>query len=312
VIYRNPFNGALVDEAWKGRSAAVVINNISDALPHYGTSQAEILYEVETESGITRMLAILDDPTELETLGPVRSTRTFFNNIAQAYDAPIFHCGGSVRGRNGYSDISSGKISDWDHVDQMYNGKYFFRDENRYYNQGYNYEHTLFATGEKLAQAMQDKEFATPTDRSCDFGLTFAEEVALTGDAAATVTVTFRGGKTSTFTYDAEAKLYRMAQYGSDYIDAGNEEHVSFRNVIVLFSEQRFSHDGEYSRSYYELVGTGEGKLAIDGKIVPITWSRETLESPFAYALEDGTAVTLGTGHTYVAVSGATEPVTAE
>ena len=312
VVIRNPLNGSVLTQTWSGRPGAVVINNLKDCLPHYGTSQADILYEVETESGITRMLAVFDEFSGVETLGPVRSCRTFFNSLAYSYDAPIVHCGGSVRGRNGYHDYGSSKISGWAHVDQTYNGSYFFRDENRYYNQGYNWEHTLFTTGEKLVKAMEDKGYAAATDRSTDFGLQFAETVTLTGEAAATVKVTFRGGKTTTFTYDEGAGLYRTAQYGGDYIDAGNQEHVSFRNVIVLFLDQYFAHDGEYSRSYYDLVGSGEGVLAIDGQMATITWSRESLDSPFVYTLSDGTVATLGVGHTYVAVSGASEPVSAE
>lgn len=311
-ILRNPLNGQVLDAAWSGRPGAVVINNLEDCLPHYGTSQADILYEIETESGITRMLTIFDDFSDLDTLGPVRSTRTFFNSAAMSYDAPIFHCGGSVRGRNGCHDIYSSRISEWNHVDQMYNGSYFYRDNDRYYNQGYNYEHTLFTNGEKLSKAMADKGFDTPTARSTDFSIVFEEQIPWTGDAAAEVKVTFRGGKTSTFTYDEDAKLYRMAQYGSDYIDAGNDEHVSFRNVLVLFSEQSFAYDGEYSRSYYELIGSGEGVLAVDGQLVSITWTRSSLESPFVYTLADGSVATLGVGHTYVAVSGAKNPVSAE
>ena len=311
-VLRNPLNGTVLEEAWSGRPGAVVVNNLKDCLPHYGTSQADILYEVETESGITRMLTIFDDFSDVGTLGPVRSTRTFFNCTAMSYDAPIFHCGGSVRGRNACYDIYGPKISNWNHVDQMYNGAYFFRDNDRYYNQGYNYEHTLFTSGELLTEAMADKGFDTPTARSTDFGIVFDEEIPWTGDAAATVTVNFRGGKATTFTYDEEAQLYRTAQYGSDYIDAANGEHVSFRNVMVLFSEQYFEYDGEYSRSYYDLIGSGEGVLAVDGQLVSITWTRDSLESPYVYTLEDGSVATLGVGHTYVAISGASTPVEAE
>ena len=311
VVLRHPLNGTVLEDAWSGRIGAVVINNLRDCLPHYGTSSADILFEVETESGITRMLTIFDDFSDVDKLGPVRSTRTFFNSVAVSFNAPVFHCGGSVRGRNECHDIYGPRIPDWEHVDQMYNGSYFFRDEYRYSHQGYNWEHTLFTDGEKLAKAMEDKGFNESAGEA-DFSLQFNEEIPWTGDPAAKVTVTFRGGKTTTFTYDEEAKLYRAAQYGKDYVDAGNDEHVSFRNVILITSEQSFAHDGEYLRSYYELIGSGEGYLAADGQLVKITWSRKDLNSPFVYTLEDGTAATLGVGHTYVAISGASEPITAE
>ena len=304
VLYRHPLNGEPLDEPWVGRPTAVVINNIKDALPHYGVSNADIFYEVETESGITRCLAIFDDIKTVGTVGPIRSSRTFFNNIALSYDAPVVHCGGSVRGRNaGYED-SGNKIDGWAHLDATYyEGSYFFRDEDRYYNQGYNWEHTLFSNGEKLSLGLQDREIDQPTDRSSDFGLQFDDEVILSGEAANTVKVTFRGTKTTTFTYDAATGLYDTAQYGSDYIDAATGNTVTFKNLMVLYTDQWTRHDGEYPRSYYTLDGEGDGYLAIDGQIVPIKWHRDGLRSNFSYTLADGTPITLAAGTTYVAIA---------
>lgn len=306
ILYRHPLDGTPLDAPWEGRPTAVVVNNIEAALPHYGTSDAKFLYEVETESGITRMLAIFDDISSISQIGPIRSVRTFFNNIAVSYDAPVVHCGGSVRGRNAYYDAYNGPLSTWNHLDAYYyENSYFFRDTDRYNYQGYNWEHCLFSNGELLAQGLVARGINEPTDRSTDFGLTFAEEVTLSGENATTVTSRFDGGKTTTFTYDAQKKLYNTAQYGSDYIDTNNGEIVTFRNLIMLYTEQTYGYDGEYTRSYYELIGEGQGLLAIDGTCVPILWSRESLESNFVYTLEDGTPITLGTGHTYVAISSA-------
>lgn len=309
VVYRNPLNGEVVSEPWTGRATAVVINNLRDALPHYGTSQADFLYEFETESGITRMLAIYNDVSTMGQIGPVRSDRTFFNSIAVSYDAVIAHCGGSVRGRNaGYED-SSNKIENWAHLDATYyEGVYFYRDNDRYQNQGYNWEHCLFTDGTKLQKGLEKLGIAAPTDRSSDFGLTFQEDVTLNGAVANTVTITFQDGKTTTFTYDAEAGVYNTSQYGSEYRDANNGEIVKFRNVMILYSEQWKRSDGEYPRSYYNLIGEGEGLLAIDGKVVKIKWARESLYSPYTYTLLDGTPITLGTGHTYVGFTPVTEP----
>lgn len=304
VVYRHPLNGEPLEEEWVGRPTAVVINNIEAALPHYGVSNADIFYEVETESGITRCLAIFDDIGTVDTVGPIRSSRTFFNNIALSYDAPIVHCGGSVRGRNaGYED-SGNKIDNWAHLDATYyEGSYFFRDENRYYNQGYNWEHTLFAKGERLSLGLQKREIDQPTDRSSDFGLQFDDQVTLSGETAKDVKVTFRGGKTTSFAYDEATGLYKTSQYGSEYIDAATGETMTFRNVMVLYTDQWFRHDGEYPRSYYTLDGTGDGYLAIGGQIVPIQWSRDGLRSNFSYTLADGTPITLAAGTTYIAVA---------
>ncbi len=301
VLYRHPLTGAPLDEPFTGRPVAVVINNLNKALPHHGVSNADMFYEIETEGGITRCLAVFTDLVDNPKIGPIRSARTFFNNIAVGYDAPIVHCGGSVRGRNaGYGD-SSDKIDGWEHLDQVYNGRYFFRDEDRYYNKGYNWEHTLFATGDQLLEGLESKGYMTEDTR--DYGMLFDEEVTLNGETASDITISFLGDKTSSFAYDKASSSYKMSQYGDIYIDANSNEQMAFNNVMVLYTEQWKRHDGEYSRSYYELSGEGEGYFATNGQIVKIKWSREGLRSPFVYTLEDGTPVTFNSGKTYIAVA---------
>ena len=46
VVYRNPLNGEVLDEPYTGRIFAVTISNIRDALPHYGTMEADILMDL--------------------------------------------------------------------------------------------------------------------------------------------------------------------------------------------------------------------------------------------------------------------------
>ena len=300
VVYRNPLNGEVLDEPWTGRATAVMINNIRAALPHHGVSEARILYEIETEGGITRCLAIFDDLSDVGTIGPVRSARSYFNNVAVSYDAPLIHCGGSGAALNAQYDDSGARISDWNHIDQIYNGSYFYRDTDRYNYQGYAYEHTLFTTGELLNKALEAKGYNVTGET--DFGLQFDENVELNGESAAEVVATFRGGKTMTMTYNADTGLYEASQYGREYIDANTDQIMTFRNVLVLYAEQWFIYDGTYNRSYYDLIGSGDGHLAIGGEIVPIKWVRENLEDPFTYTLEDGTPVTLGVGHSYIAI----------
>ena len=48
--------------------------------------------------------------------------------------------------------------------------------------------------------------------------------------------------------------------------------------------------------------GSGTGYFACNGRMIPILWSRDGLEDPFVYTLEDGTPLTFGTGTTYIAV----------
>lgn len=301
TVHRHPLNGTVLDAPFTGRATAVVINNIQACLPQHGISNADIIFEVETEGGITRLLAVFSDLNAVEKLGPVRSSRTYFNSLSASLDAPIIHCGGSNLGINGYHSDNGEKISDWEHINEQHNGAYFYRDTDRR-NSGYAMEHTLFTTGEKLLKGLSDKGFNKTYENGNDFGFLFDDAVTLDGDTAATVTASFNGNKTTTMTYDADSGVYKASQYNRNMIDGNTGDTMTFQNVLTLYTKQWKKYDGAYYRSYYTLIGSGEGHFACGGQIVPIKWSRESLREPFSFTLEDGTPLNLMTGTTYIGI----------
>jgi hypothetical protein len=90
----DPLNGTLVDpQSLRHRIAAVMIDNYPiDARPQSGMHDAEIVYEVEAEGGITRYLALYLSPTPSK-IGPVRSARTYFVELTRPYNALFAHAG---------------------------------------------------------------------------------------------------------------------------------------------------------------------------------------------------------------------------
>ena len=300
VAFRHPLTGAPLEQPWSGQLTAVVINNLKKAMPQRGISKADIFYEVEVEGDITRCLAIFSSFDGVDVIGPVRSARTYFNSLAVSYDAPLVHCGGSqglaLAGRYG---ASADTIDNWEHIDQGSYGKYFYRDMDRY-SSGYAWEHTLFTKGESLQKAIEDTGYYTPDAKS--YGLLFAENVNLNGQTANEVTVKFKSGKTTTFTFDAEKQQYKMYQHGQDHIDGNTNEVVTFKNVIAIYTNQTYYSNGVHK--FYDTIGTGEGYAAINGQIVPIKWSRDSLRTNYTYSLADGTPLTLDVGTTYIALVG--------
>ncbi len=299
--YQHPLTGEPLSTPYTGRPTAVVINNIKACLPQYGISFADMIYEFEAEGGVTRLLAIYTQLESAEKIGPIRSDRTYFNNVAASYDIPVIHCGGSDKALAGMYDENN-KLSDWDHVNESSNGSYFFRDNERR-KQGYAREHTLFATGEKLVAVLAKKGYDTVTENGVNYDLQFADKPEFTGENANVVTVTFRGKKFTKLTYNAQTGLYEAYQLKTDHIDKITGETMAYRNVLVLQAKQTVSSTGKH-RTYYDLIGEGEGYFACDGKIVPIKWSRKSVTENFVYTLADGTPLTLGVGTSYVGVIG--------
>ena len=53
--------GDLTDGAIGKRPVAVMVNNVQDALPQYGTGKADIIYEIPVEGDVTRLMAVYGD-----------------------------------------------------------------------------------------------------------------------------------------------------------------------------------------------------------------------------------------------------------
>ncbi len=302
-VIRHPLTGEVLEEPWIGTVTAVMINNARNAMPQCGISQADVFCELEVEGGVTRCLALFSDLSNVEKIGPVRSARTGFNSLAASFNAILVHCGGSDFALNAqYGE--NGQIENWKHIDEMSHGSYFFRDKERQ-QAGYAYEHTLFTKGELLQQVLRDTGRDIPVDKSGD--LQFQEGIDLKGEKAEEVVVTFKGTKTSTFAYDSQTGLYKMNQFGKGNIDGNTGEIAAFKNLLVIYTNQWLASNGVHV--FYESIGSGEGYAAVNGKIVPITWSRADVYSPFTFTLADGSPLLLDVGSTYFAMVGIQNPI---
>ena len=73
----NPLTGLAKADDWPEgmRPLAVMLDNVQAALPQRGLQSADLVYEMVTEGGITRLMAVYSDYTSMPEVGPVRSAR---------------------------------------------------------------------------------------------------------------------------------------------------------------------------------------------------------------------------------------------
>ena len=297
----NPLTGEAAESDTLGfRPYIVMINNIVVAQPHVGVSQADMIWELMDEGGITRMMAFFNDIRDVEKVGSIRSARWYNVSVAQAFDAYLVHAGGSQEALD-YIDYDG--ISDIDYVRGRYTGDTFYRDPTR---QAHGIEHSLFATGEGIVQSAADLGYEPlhpgwyyvygDEFYSLHFSDTAEDQCT---EPANLIRLIYAGGKTTSFTYDEEKGLYTAEQYGSTYTDNG-EEPVYFRNVLVLNADTVLQEDGLHLTITME--GSGDGYFACGGKYIPIRWEREDVLNNFQFFTEDGEPLSLGVGKSFVAV----------
>lgn len=303
---RNPLTGEVLQEDISAqRPYAVILNNISVALPQFGVSQADIIYEVVAEGGVTRMLGVFQDVRKLGSIGSIRSARPYYIDLAQGHDAVFVHAGGSPQA---YTDLRNKGI---DHVDGV-NGNtpsLFFRDKDRIRSAGY--EHSMFTTGELLTEVCGSIDSIRKTHADgWKYGQAFSEDAVPTGADAPLVRAYFPGGKKTSFEYDTETKLYKVYEYGAPYVDGADGKQVGVTNVLCLFTDVSHISGDNKGRMAVRTTGSGTGIFACGGKSAEIKWERATVNDPFVYTNADGSPLTLGVGHSFVCVLGSDSKVT--
>ena len=297
----DPLTGLeMAEDASAGdRPVAVMINNIKQALPQYGTGAADILFEVVAEGGITRLVAIYQDPTAAGTIGSVRSTRKYYLDIAGSYDAILFHAGGS---EEAYSLIKSRQQASVDNVRGGGNpGDTFYLDADRRRNNGY--EHSTMTTGERIDAYLDRTSLRTEHPEDYKFEQAFSEDRKGSGEATDYARVFFSNYKQAVLEYDGGEEKYLVSQYGAPHVDEDTGEQLAFENVLVLYASISAIPGDTAGRMTVKLEnGSGGGLLLAGGAREKISWSKGAWNEPFEFEDADGEPLTLRTGRTYVCV----------
>ncbi|MDE3111414.1 MAG: DUF3048 domain-containing protein [Chloroflexota bacterium] len=287
------------------RALAVRIDNSISARPHYGISQADMVFEMLVEGNITRLDAIFhrEDPG---TLGNIRSAR-----LSDRYITPM------VRGALVYSGAT---IEETDAIRRDAAVGAFYDMNANYVNAGY--YRVPFRVGPynefTSSGAVRDALNGMPgggdavTIPHWDF-LKAATHPATIGGfeasvPASTITIPYRAGATVEYDYDATSGTYaRYQDNGAGMqreVDAANNVAIAARNVVVIHTDiwqTNIIEDIYQSRGLdMNLVGTGRAEIFRDGRRVDGVWARATIYDPFHFYTTVGERVYLAPGQTWI------------
>src|SRR3989442_9745805 len=180
--------------SWLG----IVVDNAIPARPQWGLSEADVVYEVPTEAMITRFLALFcgDGP---DTVGPVRSLRLQFLDIAGDYSATVAHAGSSESALAAVEE-HTGPV-----INEFWNAGPFRRDPKRHR------PHNLFASVALLRRYVKD---TTPlgTRPWTTTDLTPAPTPMM-------IAIPYGRGYTSQFVFDPASGRYRRFTEGQRSVD---------------------------------------------------------------------------------------------
>ncbi|MFZ3577232.1 DUF3048 domain-containing protein [Virgibacillus sp. DJP39] len=274
----SPTTGLPVSENDPETHFAVMVENSPKARPHTGLADADIVYEMEVEGNVTRFLAIFNDHIP-EKVGPVRSSRHYFLPIAESWNVPYIHFGGSPQA---YARLDNLSIPT---IDGIYQGKYFKRDNSRFA------PHNAYLHTNKLENFNQE---LTNDKFTFDKNAHYEESVAST-----TLDITYNNFTRVTYQFDSKTNLYNRYLEGRPHFDRETGEQIKANNVIIIYAAHQPIPGDTAGRIDITLTGEGDAEFFLDGQVVKGMWKKEKNGIHF-YA--NGDSVALNPGKTWIQV----------
>jgi hypothetical protein len=299
------------DSVLNARPFAIMVENSPDARPQSGIINADVIFEVVDEGGVTRLVTIYSSK-EPDLVGPVRSTRPYYAEIARSFDpvlvfwgtAPQFYAVVGNLGLDYLSPLgdSTGNSSVVANFVDPGNGegKDAIRDATR------------VAPHNAYVRLPRMKEIATDIGYSLEGGqspFNFKED-APEGDRGkdiSDITIDFSTAAFKVdYKYDSASNTYLRSSGGKASLDRESGDQMAFNNVIVLFTDIKNSGD-EAGHMLIRTTQTGDAYYFMDGKVLEGTWGRNSALDPFSFKDKDGKTILINRGKTYVCMISGTE-----
>ncbi|EYE89511.1 hypothetical protein Q428_01580 [Fervidicella metallireducens AeB] len=278
----SPYTGEEIEEdTYKNIPFMAVVENHRAARPQSGLSSADILFETLAEGGIPRFIALFHK-NNADEIGPIRSIRAYFLDIAREYNLPFAHCGGSPDALE--TIRNKGLMS----LNEFAYGPYYYRDRSR------RAPHNLYTSSHRITKAIEKNDYIRQPQSGLEFDENFWKNETLTN--ANDIKIVFNGFYTTSYIF--ENGLYKKYMNGEIAIDKNNNNPLTAKNIIIQIAKLNYRND-EKGRIDIDLIGKGEGFLISNGKYIKIKWSRAGVKSNTKITDEKGNQVYFNVGNTH-------------
>ena len=294
-MYRSELTNEWISEDLKEqRPIAVMVDNEKTALPHYGLTKADVVYEMMNSTlndQITRFMVLFKDYDSVDQIGSVRSVRPTNLMIAPEWNAIVCHDGGPFyinpylekphtdHFSGTFSRVNTGKPREF--TEYILPGNM----EKNFKNSSVSREYNDYRPTEPHFEFVSEKKPVKMEEKEGNFDCTLVD-------------LPF-GHNGSQLDYDAASGTYLYSEYGSAHKDPGNNnEQLAFKNVIL--QKMTFSQLDSHGYMVWNCLGSGEGYYITDGKAIPITWVKNAEQERTVYFDSASDEIEVNTGKTYI------------
>jgi hypothetical protein len=287
----SPFTGEPV-KALK-RVLAVKIDNIVNARPQTGLQDADIVYVLPVEGGLSRFLAVFSSRIP-SVIGPVRSGREDDLNVLRQFGRPGFAFSGAAPHLLPF--IERARVVD------LYAGlpgvaAAYYRDNSRVapYN--------LYASSSSLLADARSASVAR------DIGFRFGPvPTAASSVARAVSPAGYSAGYSAasfTFRWSSRAGKWLVSVDGTPALAILPSRHaaqLAAPTIVIQHTVIRTSRFLEYGKPppYAQNLGSGTAVVLRGGKAYTVHWSRPSADGGTAYTLPDGQRMTFAPGQVWI------------
>lgn len=240
------------------RPVAVVVSNDRAALPLVGLQEADVVYEVLSEASITRFVAVYQSEYP-ERIGPIRSAREAFIDVALGYD-PLFIAHGFSPGAE--DRLYSQEIDQLNGMD--YDGTLFARDSERVA------PHNSFVRVDELLTTASDH--GMNTEMTVDIPFSFAED-NFQGEVAEQIVVSYQDANYAEYRFNENEDVYVRYNNGEPLVDGDTLDAYEVDNLLIVEAPHAVIDDA--GRRHIDFLNGGDGLLIRNGKSQEIQWKNE-------------------------------------
>lgn len=306
----NPLTGVadLSEEAIGSRPIAIMVENSPAARPQWGITTPDIVIEGVAEGGITRMMWVYADVEKIpDKVGPIRSARHDFVELAKGMNAIFVHVGGSDGSRVNltlaYQTIKNLGVNNID--GNKWFGQYFERDTTRTTA----IEHRAITKKDYIKAAITKLGYTTEqtVDNWEPFDVLVNGQSGAWGDSSVTgscseISVTFSSGYVHTFKYNATDKKYYNYLNNKVMTDGNNGKEMAVENVIALYVPVSTLSTKEGHREWDFEATNGEGFYVSNGIGQKVYWSKAGKDAPLKIKNMNGEELKVSSGQTWIGI----------
>ncbi|MGI6440556.1 MAG: DUF3048 domain-containing protein [Peptoniphilaceae bacterium] len=265
---------------------AVMIDNHPQARPQSGLQNADIIYELQVEGRLTRLLVVTDEETG--EIGPIRSARPAFLNFVAENEAFYLHVGN-------FEYVQVAPVGDViKDMDQ------FFHGGNAYYRVDRKVQpHNMYADIAQLHAAADSEGYTLKPEEAYGY-LRMADPDLPEGEPAETMALTYDSYLYQRYEYDAAKNGYVKFINDEPVVDERTGDPLLIAAYISLPLEHWLMENGEHWA--IGDVGEGDATLYTAGRKIPIRWNRADHGEPMEFTI-DGEPVVFPEGLLYVQVT---------